>query len=131
MKKQLKTHQLRAFGLMVGGAFALIGVWPMLLGDGFPRIWALAITAVLVLSALAYPRILNPIYRIWMAAGKMLAWVNTRVILGTLFFTLFPFFGFLRRLCGADPMRLELQPEARSYRVPRIRRPASHLKHQF
>jgi hypothetical protein len=81
--------------------------------------------------ALAWPRSLTQIYRLWMRVGEVLGGINTHIILGALFYLLFTPMGIYMRLRGKDPMRRTLAPEAESYRVVRQPRPASHMRHQF
>ena len=85
----------------------------------------------MIALALAWPRSLTQIYRLWMRVGEVLGWINTRIILGVLFYLLFTPLGVYMRLRGKDPMRRTLAPEAESYRVVRQPRSASHMRHQF
>jgi hypothetical protein len=66
-----------------------------------------------------------------MTVGEVLGWINTRIILGGIFYLLFTPLGLCMRLRGKDPMRRTFSPEAESYRVVRQSRPSSHLWHQF
>jgi hypothetical protein len=126
-----ERRRLRWFGLLVGGIFAVISHLPVVLSDEPPRIWALAASAILVIPALVMPSLLKPIYGIWMFVGHVLGWVNTRIILGVLYYLLFTPAGFLMRRFGSDPMRRKPDPKADTYRVLRQARPASHMKRQF
>ena len=47
--------QLRSFGLLVGGIFGLIGLWPMVWRHQSPRLWAVTLAVILVLPALVAP----------------------------------------------------------------------------
>ena len=125
------TKQLRSFGLIVGGIFALIGAWPAVWRGQPFRLWSLILGGILIALALAWPRSLTRVYRVWMTVGEVLGWINTRLILGMLFYLLFTPMGWGMRLRGKDPMRRTLVPEAESYRVVRQPRPASHMLHQF
>lgn len=122
---------LRSFGLMVGGIFALIGVWPALWRGQPLRLWGLLVGGGLIGLGLVWPRSLAHVYRLWMAVGEVLGWINTRLLLGVLFYGLFTPMGLLMRLRGKDPMRRTLTPEVETYRVVRQPRPASHMRHQF
>ena len=126
-----ETKPLRSFGLMVGGIFTLIGVWPVVWRGRSPRLWGLILGGLLMALALAWPRSLTQVYRVWMTVGEVLGWINTQLILGGLFYLLFTPMGVCMRLRGKDPMRRRLAPEAESYRVVRQPRPASHMWHQF
>ena len=125
------TKQLRSFGLIVGGIFALIGVWTAVWRGQPPRQWSLILGGTLIMLALAWPQSLAQVYRFWMAVGEALGWINTRIILGVLFYALFTPLGLLMRLRGKDPMRRTMSPEVESYRVARQPRSSSHMTHQF
>ena len=125
------TPQLRSFGLIVGGIFACIGVWPALWRGQPPRLWGLILGGVLMVLALVRPRSLAQVYRLWMTVGEVLGWINTCMLLGVFFYGLFTPLGVLMRLRGQDPMRRTWAPEADTYRVVRQPRPASHMRHQF
>jgi Saxitoxin biosynthesis operon protein SxtJ len=125
------TKQLWSFGLIVGGIFALIGLWPAVWRGQPLRLWSLILGGTFIVLALAWPRSLTHVYRLWMTVGEVLGWINTRIILGVLFYLLFTPIGLCMRLRGKDPMRRTLSAEAESYRVVRQPRPSSHMLHQF
>jgi uncharacterized membrane protein len=129
MRQQDK--QLRYFGLIVGGLFGVIGLWPMLFRAQGPRLWALALAVALVIPALVLPRSLTYVHRIWMAAGEALGWVNTRIILSVIFYVLVTPMGILMRRFGQDPMRRRFEPDATTYRVTTPTRTATHMTRQF
>jgi hypothetical protein len=131
MQNEIEKKQLRSFGLIVGGVFALIGIWPVAIRGMQPRWWALIIAVLLVVPALIYPPILYWPNKGWMLVGHVLGWVNTRIILGAVFFLVVTPFGIVRRWMGKDPMGKCLRPDVTSYRVTRTPRPPSHLTKQF
>lgn len=125
------NKRLRSFGLLVGGVFAVIGVWPLVIHRAEPRWWALILAVVLVLPGLIYPRSLYWPHKGWMTVGHVLGWVNTRIILGIVFFGIVTPIGIIRRMLGKDSMGRRTRPELDTYRVIRQPRPASHLRRQF
>ncbi|PYV44932.1 MAG: sxtJ [Acidobacteria bacterium] len=131
MQDRVTLKQLRSFGLLVGGVFVLIGLWPVVFRGQTLRGWALLAAGLLVLPAVVLPKTLKPIYRVWMAAGHVLGWINTRIILSVVFYIVFTPSGLIMRLFGKDPMRRGSEPAADTYRVNRHPRPGSHLKQQF
>jgi len=131
VQEKVKTKQLRSFGLLVGGVFAFLGLWPKVYHGSSPRLWALILAAVLILPALIFPRSLRPFYQGWMKVGALLGWINTRIILGIIFYLVFFPIGLILRLLGKDPMNRKFDSEATTYRVARQPRPESHMKHQF
>jgi polyferredoxin len=131
VKTQASPRQLRQFGFLVGGIFGLIGLWPMVWRHQGPRQWALALAVALIVPALVAPRILGPVHRAWMALGEVLAWINTRIILGIVFYGVVTPLGLLMRLFSRDPMRRQFDRAGESYRQPCTPRPATHMLRQF
>ncbi len=128
---QAATKELRTFGLLVGTIFGIIGVWPLLLRGEVPRWWAVTIAALLLGIGVVFPRALGPVHRLWMKVGHVLGWVNTRIILGVIFYGLFTPMGLIRRALGKDSVRRAFEQGAETYRERRTPRPPSHVKHQF
>ena len=131
MQNQITTKQLRSFGLTVGGVFALIGLWPLVLHAADPRWWSVVVAGILIAPALVYPNSLFWPYKGWMAVGHVLGWINTRIILGVVFYAVVTPIGIVRRWLGKDPMGRRLRTDLDSYRITRKPRPASHLMKQY
>ena len=131
MQTEITSKQLRSFGLTVGGVFAAIGIWPAVLHGFDPRWWAVVVSAWLLLPAIVYPRSLFWVHKGWMFIGHILGWINTRIILGLVFYAVVTPIGFVRSLMHKDPMGRRLRPDLQSYRVARKSRPPSHLMKQY
>jgi hypothetical protein len=131
MQSNADHKQLRSFGLTVGGIFAVIGLWPVILRSDDPRWWALVLTGLLMLPALIFPGSLSWVYKQWMTLGHIMGWINTRIILGLIFYGLVTPIGFIRRWLGKDPMGKEIRADIDSYRIIRKPRPATHLRRQY
>ena len=131
MTQQTDTKELRTFGLMVGGIFSIIGLWPVLIRSESPRMWAISVGIVLVGLGVALPASLKHVHRIWMKIGHVLGWINTRILLGVIFYGLITPMGAVMRLLGKDSMHRVLAPEANTYRVIRPPRARLHMRNQF
>ncbi len=131
MNSSSDTKTLRSFGLLVGGIFCVIALWPTVFRGEPPRWWAFAIGTALIGIGLVLPVALAPVYRVWMKVGHVLGWINTRIILGVIFYGLITPMGLVMRMLGKDSMRRVLLQETESYRVARTARPSSHLQRQF
>lgn len=131
LQKSTEAKQLRSFGLLVGGVFAVIGLFPYVWRAEDVRLWALALSIMLMVSALAFPRRLKLPYRVWMSLGQALGWLNTRIILSVVFYGLFTPIGWARKLVGEDPMSRSFEPDVETYRHVRQPRPSSHMMRQF
>jgi hypothetical protein len=66
-----------------------------------------------------------------MAIGHVLGWINTRIILGAVFYLVVTPIGMLRSWSGNDPMGRRWRPDLTTYRVSRKPRPPSHMLRQY
>src|SRR5262245_49070977 len=55
MPQPTSRQQLRSFGFIVAGGFAVIGLWPWLFRGQQARVWPLTLAGVLALSAILAP----------------------------------------------------------------------------
>ena len=131
MDQAARRKELRQFGLLVGAVFTVIGLWPLVfLGEPL-RLWAIVIGGLLIACGGALPSVLAPIHKGWMWVGHILGWINTRILLGIVFYALFTPIGLVLRLMGKDTMRQAFAESSTTYRVVRSPRPRSHMKYQF
>lgn len=96
---------LRTFGWQMAIAVPLLFslVLPWLFGwlaDGSIPLWPLALSAILLALAWLYPLALYYPYRVWMAFAKVMAWLNTRLLLGLVFYLMILPLGLVLRWCG-------------------------------
>lgn len=116
--EQVDGSSDRSFGLVFAAFFALIGLLPLLLGRS-PRAWALGVGGVFLLAALLFPSVLAPLNRLWLRLGMLLHRIVSPIALGIMFFLVITPMGLVMRAMGKDFLRLRLDPEARSYWIPR------------
>ncbi len=122
---------LRSFGVILTVGVLVIVVSPMFFGHAVPRYWALTLSALFAITGILIPSVLGPVHRIWIALGNVLGWINSKIILGLLFYAVVTPTRFLMQIAGRDPMHRQLDPHLSTYRVVRKPRGASHMKHQF
>jgi predicted membrane metal-binding protein len=108
----------RSFGLVFTAFFALVGLWPMIHKRPF-RLWALVLSAIFLLVALAAPKILHPLNVIWTHFGRLLAKVTNPIITGIMFYVIFTPAGVVLRLLGKDLLRLKYDRNATTYWIAR------------
>jgi len=131
-QQEINIKELREFGLvtsiMIGLMFGLLLPW---LFSSSYHFWPWVTSIILSGWALFRPIGLRSIYKVWMKVGQVLGTVNTRIILGVMFyFMIFPV-GVLMRLIGHDPMRRHCEPKMKSYRVQSVKPPQNHLERPF
>lgn len=129
---KLGKKELREFGLITGAIIAVLFglLLPWLFGRGFP-VWPWVVFGILGAWALLLPASLQPVYRGWMAIGLVLGWINTRIILGIMFYVMFVPIGMIMRLMGKDPMAREIDKTRVSYRVIHSRPDKNHVERPY
>ena len=125
------TYQIRSFAFPLGGIFALIGLWPWIWQDTGIRLWAILISGALLLPGLLFPRILTPAYRAWMVFADKLAWFNSRVLLGIIFYGVLTPIGLIRKVFGKPSFTCGFDKKASSYRVQKSPRASNHMAKSF
>ena len=131
MTEPAESRGLRSFGLFVASVFSVIGLWPVLVRGEAIRLWAVVIAGSLGIPAVIHPKSLRFVHQVWMGVGHALGWINTRLILGFIYYCFFTPMGLVMRVMGKDPMRRRIHAGVESYRVIKQRRSASHLLRQF
>jgi hypothetical protein len=114
------NKQLKEFGYLIGFVFPILIGWllPLIYGHGF-RQWTLWVGIPGMTFAIFAPGLLRQPYRLWMALGHALGWVNSHVILGAVFIVVLQPIAYLMRLFGHDPLRRKKHHETQSYREER------------
>ena len=121
----------RSFGLVFTLVFAFVGTLPWWLG-GPVRLWALVAAGAFGLAAIAAPRVLAPLNRLWLRLGLVMHHVVNPVVMGALFYLVVTPFGLARQIMGKGlTPRLRRDPAATTYWIDRTGHPASRMDQQF
>lgn len=122
----------RAFGLVIGAALAVIGLWPLVTSNR-PRGSALALGAVFVLIALARPHLLATLNGAWTRLGVAMHSIISPIVLGLVFYTTLTPIGLLLRMLGKDVIRLKFDRHLSTYWIPRVPPgpPPNTMRRQF
>ena len=125
-------QELRKFGLIFASGLVLIfGLFfPWLLEKPSPS-WPWIAAAGFAGCALVLPQVLKPVFIAWMKFGHVLGWINTRIILGVVFFLIFAPTALLIRLFGKDPMHRQLDATTSTYRVKSEKPPRERMERPF
>jgi len=124
---EIKSSSDRSFGLVMAGAFAILGGlrWYRRHEEaGFDlkapaNAWFFAVAAVFLLVALAAPGVLAPLNKLWTKLGLLMGKVMAPIVMGLLLYLVVTPVGLLVRLFGGDPLRLKFDPKADSYWLKR------------
>jgi len=126
------VKDLRDFGVILGIINALLfGVlFPFFFQFQYP-LWPFILSAVLIVCGLVRPKMLRLIYQVWMAIGNCLGWINTRIILGFIFITIFLPTGIIMNLLGKDLLNKKFSQSQESYRLPARSRHKRHFEETY
>ena len=130
---KLDNKGLRKFGLTTGIIIVVLFVlfFPWVFNMTSMPLWPWVLASLLWLPALFLPNVLRPVYTIWMKIGHVIGWVNTRIILGVLFYMMILPMGLIMRLFGKDPMTRKHDNAASSYRIKSVRENKERLEKPF
>jgi len=106
---------LRKFGLVMAAVLVLVSGYLWYIDAMDPAQVVFSVAAGLLIVGLVLPVVLTPIYFPWMWLARILAFVNTHLLLGFVFYTLFTFIGLGMRLLGRDPLDRKILPDSDSY----------------
>jgi hypothetical protein len=125
-------RELRQFGLIMGGMILLMAglVLPWIWSEHWWQ-WPFPTAGLFWLAALTLPAALAPVYHAWMRLALVLAWINSRVILGIAFFLILIPIGVVFKILKRDPMARRFEPGLESYRTPKQSRDPGHYRKPF
>lgn len=119
-KKQLRTFGI-ALSIFLGG----IGLVHFLKGNAHQNLWFWGAAGVILLATLSVPILIKPIYQVALFISYILGWINTRIILGLIYYLLFTPISLIMKIIGRDPLNRKFDKEAISYWNLRERAPMS------
>jgi hypothetical protein len=104
----MANKQERQFGLVFAGFFTLVAFWPLWPLHA-PSIGWLAAAGVSLVLGLFLPRALVLPNRAWMALGHGLGWINSKIILGFIFFIIVTPIALVMEALGRDLLSLRME----------------------
>lgn len=131
-KTEYSAKELRDFGLLMAGMLMLMFgvVLPWLFTFAIP-VWPFVAALGFVVVSFIKPLLLGPVNRIWLKISSVLAWINTYLIMGIIFFLLVVPIGLIMRLFTADPLNKQCSESMESYRITTKVRNKNHLEKPF
>lgn len=128
-KQEITTKQLRTFGIALSIFLGIIGLIQFFKGNIPGNYWYWYGALLILLVTLFIPITIRPIYQVALLIAHILGWINTRIILGFIYFFIFTPIALAMKLIGRDPLNRKFDKQATSYWYTRDRRPK--LKEQY
>lgn len=116
-KVTISKKLLREFGLVFGIGFPIFFgiVIPYIFGHNF-RLWTFYFGLPFLIFGLTFPLALHYPYKIWMALGQILGYVNSRLILGIVFILVLLPISIIMKIFKYDPLKKNFERTS-SYRI--------------
>ncbi len=129
---QLDARGLRGFAFKMAAVIAVLFglILPYLFDFAWP-VWPWVLAAVLVLWGAVAPATLGPLYRGWMRVGMAVGAINSKIILGLVFYVIIVPAGYIMRMVKKDPMARTLRTDSSSYRVKSSTTLRDHLEKPY
>ena len=96
----------------------LLAAWSFYRGRLTTSLVLGGIACALIIVGTLLPTVARLFHHFWMRVAAVLGFVNSRVLLSVLFFSMFAVYGSISKLIGRDPLNRRGQGRA-SYWVPR------------
>jgi hypothetical protein len=128
MKIDASRRQVRKFGLLFGFLCSALAAYGLFKANPHWSWYAAGALLFIAAGLFAY-RLLRPVYVAWMMLAQVLAWLNTRVILGVFFYAILTPAGFILRLLGKDLLDERIDRSAATYWIRRA--PAAFDKSKY
>lgn len=117
-EKYSADNTLRKFGFIFSGYFILITLLLLQIhNDNILANNRWIFLPLFIFCFLVCPKILLPLKITWDYILKILGWINTRIILGIIFFLLFTPIAFLRRITRRHIVDINCDKNAATYRA--------------
>ena len=104
-QKPVTNAQARKTALIVAGMLLLLAAWNYYRG----RMTVVAVLggagALLLVAGLLVPPAARAFHTFWMRVAVALGWVNSRILLGLMFYGVLTPYNFVGRLIRRDPLR--------------------------
>ncbi len=126
---KIKTGTERGFGLVFTAVFVIIGLYPVLQGQGI-KFWAFIIALIFLFFGIFFPKALIVPNKLWLKFGMLLGAIVSPIIMGIIFFFTVTPTGIVMRLLGNDLLHQKYNKSKKSYWIKR-KENLSLMKNQF
>lgn len=114
-KLKVEKHEIKKFGMGLTVLLCLIGGWQLYKGNINVYVWFFGFAGLILALAFFAPIVLKPLFKVITTVGHAIGWVNTRILLGIIFYVIFTPIGILSRLLRKDLLDKRLNKDAKSY----------------
>jgi hypothetical protein len=125
-KKKNKSN--KSFGIIFFIVFLIIGLWPLINGEGV-RIWSILVSLPFLILGILNSRILSPLSYVWIKLGIIMGNFISPIVMAIIFYLLISPFGIVMRIFGKDLLMKKYSKKS-SYCIKREKK-MNPMKMQF
>ena len=104
---RLANKDFKNFGLVIGTILSMFGLFLLYKRIDY-FIYFVSVGLMFLSLGLIAPKILKPIYKVWMTFAVIVGWIMTRLILSILFYTVITGIAILTSIIGKDFLNLKI-----------------------
>ena len=112
-KKNIKNNDLKIFGLVLASFYSIF-VYFFIQNLEY-KLANIFLILILLLCSIFKPKLITFLYKIFLEIGKVLGYINTRVILFIIYYFLFLTYGTIFKLLGRDNLHYKIDKNKSSY----------------
>jgi len=116
-KPKDEIKEIKKFGFGLTALLCIIGGWHCYKGHINVYVWFFGFAGLVIILSFFAPIILKPLFKVITTVGSAIGWVNTRIILGIIFYLVFTPIGLFSKLIGKDLLEERIDKETTSYWV--------------
>jgi multisubunit Na+/H+ antiporter MnhG subunit len=128
--KPITIKTLRQFGFIMAFVGIAITIWGLIHHKSYWTGFGVA-SFLFIIVSLIIPKLLHYPYKIWMKLGEILGWINTRIILGIIFYLVFTPIGLILRLTDKMQIQVNVNKQEQTYRRQSANRENNHIEKPF
>jgi len=117
---QISKKELQKFGIILGCILCIIAGLQFLKGRNGLALWLGGIAGAVLFAAIFFTDSIKPLYWILSRIGRMIGWVNTKLLLVIIFYIFCTPVGLLRKIFYGDPLDRKIEKEKSTYWVNKI-----------
>lgn len=114
-RNRSEKGELRVFGFGLAGFLAVISGLQIHGGNNGRAVALFGASLAALTLSLAYPYALRYIYKVMMAAAHAIGWVNTRILLGVIFYLIISPVGIFLKIIRRDLLNRKIDKSLDSY----------------
>lgn len=115
MKINLDKKQIRKFGLGLAVILTVFATLNLYKENHTTALILIVVGVFTAAFALLCPTILKPVYIVFMKVSHVLGWINTRILLGIIFYFAITPVGIIMKIFGKDLLHRKIEPDRQSY----------------